>query len=111
MAPDYTIELSPEAQLDMEAVPPFHRARVLRALTALEHQAEVETRHRKALAEPLDELPGAAWEIRVGDYRGLYQIIMTDDEGPRRGKTARVLRVILKGTSTMQEAVSRARKA
>jgi mRNA-degrading endonuclease RelE of RelBE toxin-antitoxin system len=110
MAPKYKVELSPEAQSDLRAIPAFHRPRVVKALAALEHEAEVETRRRKALAEPIEALPGASWEVRVGDYRGLYQIAPVDGGAPREVKTARVLRVILKGTSTTQEAVSRARK-
>jgi ParE toxin of type II toxin-antitoxin system, parDE len=108
-ATEYIVELSAEAQMDLNAVPVFHRVRVLRALAELTHRAEVETRRRKALLAPLAELPEASWEVRVGDYRALYQVT-PPGEGPADERTARVLRVILKGRSTMQEALTRAKR-
>jgi mRNA-degrading endonuclease RelE of RelBE toxin-antitoxin system len=110
MAKPYIVEISVEARADLLDVPPFYRSRVLKALTALEDQAEIETRQRKPLKEPLEELPDASWEVRVGDYRALYEITLMAPDEPGEGKTARVLRVILKGAWTMRGAVSRAEK-
>jgi hypothetical protein len=109
MATTYALELSAEACTDLDNVPVFHRARVLKVIAELAHRAEVETRRRKALVAPLAELPDASWEVRVGDYRALYQVTAPGD-GPADQRTVRVLRVILKGRSTLQEAVSRARR-
>jgi hypothetical protein len=99
----YVVELSAEAQADMRAIRAFHRPGVYRALADLSHQAEVETRHRKPLLEPLEDLPQATWEIRAGDYRAFY-VIRSGEE-----QTVRVLRVILKGTATTLEALNKAR--
>jgi len=57
----------------------------------------------KALREPLDDLRQAEWNVRVGDYRVLYCVV----EGP----TVQVLRVILKGTSTLEDALARSIKS
>lgn len=89
-------------------VKPFHRKPLIAAILELGHQADVETKHRKPLAAPLRELPAATWEVSVGEHRAFYEIEESAEEGSL--KTARVLRVILKGTSTTHQAVSRARK-
>ena len=72
------------------------------AVERLRFQAESETRHRRPLREPIDQLPGATWEVRAGDYRGLYWI--------EEGRTVRILRVILKGRQTTAAAVMRSKK-
>lgn len=107
MAGRYTVELSPEAAADLRTVKAFHRPAVLRALTELELQAELETKQRKPFTEPLEELPDATWEVRVGDYRALY-CMRPGTEQP--GQTVTVLRVIFKGRSTTQEALSKAKR-
>jgi len=66
----------------------------------------VETEQRKPLAEPLGDLPEASWEIRVGDHRVFYTIIPSQESG----RAVRILRVILKGTMTTREALSKAGK-
>jgi len=103
----YVVELSAEAQADMRSIKAFHRPRVYRALADLSHQAEIETTHRKRLLEPLDDLPDAAWELRVGDYRAFYVTRMSEERGEQ---TVRVLRVILKRTATTLQALTKARK-
>ena len=50
----------------------------------------------------LDQLPAARWNLRVGDLRVLYRII--------GGPAVQILRVILKGTSTTDEALARSVK-
>lgn len=59
--------------------------------TNLVEKAEVETTNRKPLREPLQLLPEATWEVRVGPFRVLYRF----DDG-----TVIVLRVILKRGTT-----------
>ena len=55
-----------------------------------------------SLREPLDDLSQAEWNVRVGDYRVLYCAV---------GPTVQVLRVILKGTATLEEALARSMKS
>jgi mRNA-degrading endonuclease RelE of RelBE toxin-antitoxin system len=102
----FVVELSPEAQADISALKAFHRPPILRSLAVLAHEAELETQQRKPLAEPLEDLPGASWEIRIGDHRVLYAIL----PGQESRRTVRILRVILKGALTTREALSKARK-
>jgi len=98
----YGIEWSEEAKRDLRRMSTFARGPVIAAVEQLRIQATSATRNRKALREPLEDLPEATWEIRIGDYRGLYRI--------RDEQTVRILRVILKGTDTTSEAVARGRK-
>ena len=98
----YEIHWSAEAEADFLALPVFQRPRVATAVEGLRHAAEVETRNRKPLERVLDQLPAARWNLRVGDLRVLYRII----EGP----AVQILRVILKGTSTTDEALARSAK-
>jgi mRNA-degrading endonuclease RelE of RelBE toxin-antitoxin system len=98
-ATPYEIEWSAEATADLAEVPVFYRGQILIALERLCYQAEMATRHRKPLREPIEEIPEAAWEVRVGEYRGLYRI--------KEGRTVRILRVILKGRRTALAAVMR----
>ena len=98
-ATPYQIEWSEEATGDLSQISVFLRGRILRAIEQLRFQAEMETRQRKPLREPIEELPQATWEIRAGDYRGLYWI--------EEGRTAHILRVILKARRTTRAAVTR----
>lgn len=104
----YRVELSPEADADLAAIRPFVRGPILRALAELTHAAEVRTRNRKPLEEPLQELPEASWEVRVGDYRALYQLKPSADTNSP--PTARVIRVIIKGRAQTRDALGKARK-
>jgi hypothetical protein len=98
-ATPYEIGWSEEAKADVAEIPAFRRGPVIVAIERLRYQAEMESRHRKPLREPIEELPQATWEIRVGDYRGLYWI--------EEGRTAHILRVILKGAQTIRAAMMR----
>jgi mRNA-degrading endonuclease RelE of RelBE toxin-antitoxin system len=102
----YTVEFSGEAQADLRAMSAFRRLPVVRARAELEHQAELETQQRKPLTRPIGDLPDATWEARVGDYRAFY-CVRSETTAQR---TVTVLRVILKGTSTTQWALNRAKK-
>ena len=82
-----------------ENLPAFWRRRIAAAVEQLAHQAEIETRNRKRLRRPVYDLWDAEWNIRVGDLRVLYRII--------DGRIAQVLRVILKGTATTDDALGR----
>lgn len=97
----YEIVWSDEALHDFEQLHVRHQ-RVIRVNVEVLHVEPTAppTLHRKPLAEPLDELGGAAWELRVGDFRLFYAV----DEDTR---TVTVLRVILKGRWTTLEALRR----
>jgi len=92
----YFLELDPEAQRDVEALRAFEARQIMEALRSLRYEAEVQTRHRKPLRAAMPAIPDASWELRVGDYRALYQV--------QKDRTVRVLRVILKGRATIDEA-------
>jgi len=95
----YEIRWTEEAKTDLRLAPVFQRRPILAAVDLLRHQASVETRNRKPLAEPLEGLPAGTWEIRVGEYRVVYWT--------EAGRTVHVLRVILKGSSTTADALAR----
>ena len=105
--PRFAIVYSAEAQTDLRGVKSFRRPAIVKAIDELAYQADVETEQRIPLAEPLDELPDATWEVRVGEYRALYCMPAPE---PEEGQTVVILRVIFKGTATTKHAVSRARK-
>jgi len=98
----YEIEWSEEAEADLVALAVFKRPAVVTAVEELRHEAEVETRNRKPLRRVLPRLPAAAWNLRVADVRVLYRI----SDGP----SVQILRVIIKGTSTTDEALARSVK-
>lgn len=81
----------------------------MRAADDLAYQAEVETRNRKPLRRPLDDLPAATWELRVRSrYRllyGIYRVI--EDEKEQR--IVEILRAIIKKTDTTDDALRRQR--
>jgi mRNA-degrading endonuclease RelE of RelBE toxin-antitoxin system len=108
----FPIEWSPDALADVERIRPFDVRSIFRAVEELQHQADVETRSRKPLREPIDELPEDPWELRVGAFRVVYRIREEPPgtEGASQGKIVRILRVIFKGRFTMQEALERGRK-
>ena len=76
---------------ELEALRAFDRPRIRRAVDELADRADVETTNRKPLREPLQLLPEATWEVRIGPHRVLYRF----DTG-----TVVVLRVILKRGTT-----------
>ncbi len=67
----YEIRFLIGAKRDLAALPAYHRS-ILRDAIAdqLQNEPAVPTRHRKAL----DINPFAAWELRVGDWRILYDV-------------------------------------
>jgi mRNA-degrading endonuclease RelE of RelBE toxin-antitoxin system len=87
----YRIVVDEEARAELTDIQAFYRRPVVQAIRLLAHLAETETRNRKPLAEPLDLLPDATWECRVGVFRVLYRV---------EERTARVLRVIIKSGTT-----------
>jgi len=74
----------------------FDARPIVRAIWALEVDAETATRNRKPLRKPIAQLPAASWDVRVGDYRILYAV--------KKDRVVRVLRVIFKGRLTIDEA-------
>ncbi|MBI3824056.1 MAG: type II toxin-antitoxin system RelE/ParE family toxin [Planctomycetes bacterium] len=68
----YTVELSPAAECHLDDLSAHDRKIVLTEIDKqLTHQPTTPTRNRKLLrANPL-----AAWELRVGQYRVLYNVI------------------------------------
>ena len=103
MAPEgasfsYAIEWSPTAEVEIDQMRAFDARAVLHAIELLAAQAEVETRNRKPLRHPLEEIPVGAWEVRVGAWRILYEVKKQD-------RIVRILRVILKGRQSTQAAL------
>jgi len=95
----YEIDWSDDAEADRRNLPVFARRRVAAAVEQLLHQAEIETRNRKRLGKRLGTLTEAEWNLRAGDLRVLYRIV--------DGRIVRILRVILKGTATTDDALRR----
>src|SRR5688572_15956105 len=87
--PRYTIEWAPSADAELAALHVFDSRPIVRAVRELAHEAETETRNRKPLLQPIENVPEASWEIRVVEHRVLYEV--------KEGQTVRILRVILKG--------------
>jgi mRNA-degrading endonuclease RelE of RelBE toxin-antitoxin system len=94
----YRLEIESRVDEELDALRAFDARPIVRAIDELEHHAELETRNRKPLRKPIADLPGASWEVRVGDYRVLYQV--------RKDRTVRVLGVIFKGRLTTDEALT-----
>ena len=104
----YRVLWNPEAWAEVNALSAFARRPVRHAVVDLRHQAEVETRNRKRLLEPLAELPDATWEVRVqGRYRLLYCVRRDIVEGVNIVPTVEILRAIIKGTETTSEVLRR----
>jgi mRNA-degrading endonuclease RelE of RelBE toxin-antitoxin system len=99
----YELVWDPQAGEELRALSAFRRRIVLAAVERqLRHEPNVETSQRKPLCEPLQLLPAASWELRVGEFRVFYAI--------EEGQTVTILAIILKGTETTGEAVRRGRK-
>ena len=94
----YAIEWSEEAKMDIRRISAVHRGPIIAAIERLCSQAELEARNRRPLLQPLDELPEATWEVRIGDYRGLCRRI--------RAVCAPFIRVIFKGANTTSESAA-----
>ena len=99
----YEIEWTIESTADTAKVHVFARKLVIKTVEQFRHQAEMPTRQRKPLRRPIPDLPEATWEARVaGEYRILYCI--------KEGPAVRVLRVILKGTAALAQAIRRSKE-
>jgi mRNA-degrading endonuclease RelE of RelBE toxin-antitoxin system len=98
----YRLEVESRVEEELDALRAYDARPIVRAIEELEYQAEFETRNRKPLRKPIAELPSASWEVRVGDYRVLYQL--------RKDRTVKVLGVIFKGRLTTDEAVTWSRR-
>jgi mRNA-degrading endonuclease RelE of RelBE toxin-antitoxin system len=70
----YVVKLERRAEEELDEVRAFEARAIVRAIWALENEAETVTRHRKPLRQPIAVLPHASWEMRVGDYRVLYEV-------------------------------------
>jgi len=92
--PLYDIEISDRALDELEHLRPFEERPIIQAIRILSRQAETVTQNRKRLREPLEHLPDATWELRVGRHRVFYEI--------RDRATVRVLRVIIKTGTTSE---------
>ena len=94
------------AEAEVDELRTFDSRPVMRAIGELRHEAETKTRNRKPLEQPMEKVPEASWELRVGDHRVFYDVRTKGDvENNEFPKTVRILRVILKGRRTTKEAV------
>ena len=94
----YVVDLEWSAERELDELRAFDARSIVRAIWALESEAETVTRHRKPWRKPIAGLPGASWEVRVGDYRVLYDV--------KKDRRVSVLRVIFKGRMAMEEAAA-----
>ncbi len=99
----YRLRWSEEAVADLRTIPPHVRPKIVEAAERLRHQARVQTRNRKPLSEPVEELPAGTWQVRVDAYRSFYRI--------EAEATVTILRVILKGRDTTAEALVRGKRS
>jgi hypothetical protein len=109
----YRLEWTAAAEADLGELRTFDARPIVQAVEELRQQAETRTRNRKPLDEPIEQLPEASWEVRVGDHRVFYDVRAEepDDVPPaeesKPRKTVRVLRVILKGRHTTSAVVGK----
>jgi mRNA-degrading endonuclease RelE of RelBE toxin-antitoxin system len=92
----YFLEWDPRAERDVDELRVFDARQIVAAIGDLQYEAETRTRQRKPLRNVIPSVPDASWEVRVGEYRVFYEV--------RKDQTVRVLRVILKGRRTTDEA-------
>ncbi len=74
----FKIRFARDVREDLQRLPAFHRSGVIHAIeTQLVDTPLVRTRNRKPLANLIPpwtaELP--VWELRVGAYRGFYDVV------------------------------------
>jgi mRNA-degrading endonuclease RelE of RelBE toxin-antitoxin system len=98
----YVVEVVPLAERELDEMRAFDARPILRAIWSLTYEAETATRNRRPLDETMPGLPEGCWEVRVGSFRVLYQVA--------NDRTVTVLRVILKGRRTLEEALNRSRR-
>jgi mRNA-degrading endonuclease RelE of RelBE toxin-antitoxin system len=94
--PKYEIEVTPEAEADMEWLSPRDRTTLFEALDRrLAYEPTVENRNRKRLRPN----PVAPWELRVGRLRVYFDV----EDSPRRVVTIQAVgvkdrnRVLIRG--------------
>ncbi|MBM4459880.1 MAG: type II toxin-antitoxin system RelE/ParE family toxin [Chloroflexi bacterium] len=67
----YELEFTPEADEDLSYLRKWEQKQITDAVKSqLEYEPTVETRNRKQLRRN----PVAGWELRVGDFRVLYNV-------------------------------------
>jgi mRNA-degrading endonuclease RelE of RelBE toxin-antitoxin system len=95
----YRIEFADEAVEELEALRPYDAERILDAIEAfLRHEPMRISRQRKPVS-PVGLPPevGITWELRVGHYRGFYDV---EDDG------VIVIRIVRKGRRTTEESLT-----
>lgn len=92
----FSIELSVEAADDLDGMRAYDRTMVVQAIEEqLTYEPMKATRNRKPLSRT-DDI-GAAWELRVGQFRVFYDV-----DPPSK---VVIVRVILKGSKTTSAAI------
>ncbi len=76
MGTTYDVVIEPVADRELEEVPMHERRRVLDAIGELSREPSTISRHRKMLVglEPPWDQVGPVWQLRVGDWRVLYDV-------------------------------------
>jgi Txe/YoeB family toxin of Txe-Axe toxin-antitoxin module len=94
----YALVWDEVAKVELRSLRAFHRRNVLATVhDQLRHPPQLETSNREPLRQALVELPEGTWELRIrGAHRVFYRV---------EGRTVSILRVILKGTETIEDAL------
>jgi len=90
----YLLEFAESVKAQLRAFTARERVVILTAIEQqLGHEPLVETRHRK----PLRPNPIAPWELRIGDFRVFYDVILGESPvvrilavGQKEGNTLRI---------------------
>jgi mRNA-degrading endonuclease RelE of RelBE toxin-antitoxin system len=90
----YELRYAKAFDADLDEVAAYDAPIIRAAVLLLRHQAEVPTRNRRPLARQIWWCPEASWQLRVRDYRVLYEV---------RGSLVTLLRVTFKGRKTSEE--------
>ncbi len=99
----FAIQYSDEALADLLALRAFDRARIADAISKnLTYQPMVITKHRKPVVPSPDLSVSAAWELQVGAFGVLYDIVPET--------LVLIIRVVHKGTLTLADAMAAATK-
>jgi len=105
----YKVEWAPEAWAEVHALKVFERRPIMRAADELAYEAEVETRNRKPLRRPIDDLPAATWELRIRSKHRLLYGIYRVFEDEREQRIVEILRAIIKETESTEDSLRRER--
>jgi Txe/YoeB family toxin of Txe-Axe toxin-antitoxin module len=105
----YSVRWTAEAWAEVNSLKVFERRPVMRAVDELAYQAEVETRNRKLLREPIADLPDATWEVRIRSRHRLLYAVYRVTELETQQRTVEILRAIIKDTETTERAIRRER--